>query len=406
MTGLWVVGATVLLALGFGLFRRATDGRIASAVPAREGDLGPSRLGRPLGERATFVQFSSEVCAPCRATSRLLGELVDQEPGVAHVELDAAEHLDLARELGISRTPTVLLLDSEGAVRHRIVGAPRRPDVLRALQNILEGTKAPDMTTTHRDDVWSRIRTEVGADAQAEPALASFLHTNVLSHSRLEDALSFILASKLGSETITSLSLRELIRRAFDDDRAISVAVREDLRAVLSRDPACRGYSMPLLYFKGFHALQAYRVAHYYWTHDRPALALYLQSRISEVFAVDIHPGARIGKGIMFDHATSVVIGETAVVEDDFSMLHEVTLGGTGKVGGDRHPKIGKGVMIGAGAKVLGNIRVGEGARIGAGSVVLEDVPPYTTVAGVPARPVSYPENAHPALDDLDTIER
>ncbi|MCA0295399.1 MAG: serine O-acetyltransferase [Actinobacteria bacterium] len=255
-----------------------------------------------------------------------------------------------------------------------------------------------------RDDVWTRIRTEVATDAQAEPALASFLHTTVLSHTRLEDALSFILASKLGSETITSLSLRELITAAFDDDRGIGVSVREDLRAVLSRDPATRGYSQPLLFFKGFHALQAYRVAHYYWTHARPALALFLQSRISEVFAVDIHPGAVIGKGIMFDHATSVVIGETAVVEDDFSMLHEVTLGGTGKVGGDRHPKIGRGVMIGAGAKVLGNIRVGEGAKVGAGSVVLEDVAPFTTVAGVPARPVAYPGHALPALDELDVV--
>lgn len=254
-----------------------------------------------------------------------------------------------------------------------------------------------------RDEVWNRIRTEAGADAQAEPALTSFLHTNVLAHGRLEDALSFILAAKLGSETITSLSVRELVARAFDDDRSIGIAIREDLRAVLSRDPACRGYSVPLLFFKGFHALQSYRVSHYYWTHERPALALYLQSRISEVFAVDIHPGARIGKGIMFDHATSVVIGETAVVGDDFSMLHEVTLGGTGKVGGDRHPKIGRGVMIGAGAKVLGNIRVGEGARIGAGSVVLEEVPPFTTVAGIPARPISYPRHALPALEELDT---
>ena len=141
MTGVWVVGVTVLFALGFGLFRRATDGRVASAVPAREGELVPSRPGRPLGERATFVQFTSEVCAPCRATSRLLGELVGKEPGVVHVELDAATHLDLAGELGISRTPTVLLLDSEGAVRHRIIGAPRRPDVLRALHNILEGRR-------------------------------------------------------------------------------------------------------------------------------------------------------------------------------------------------------------------------------------------------------------------------
>ena len=256
--------------------------------------------------------------------------------------------------------------------------------------------------STIRDEIWNRVRDEVSSDATAEPALASFLHTTVLNHTRLEDALSYILASKLGSETIPSLTLHELIGSAFDADPGIGAAIREDLRAVLSRDPACRGYSVPLLYFKGFHALQSYRVAHYYWTHDRIALALYLQSRISEVFAVDIHPGARIGKGIMFDHATSVVIGETAVIEDDFSMLHEVTLGGTGKVGGDRHPKIGKGVMIGAGAKVLGNIRVGEGAKIGAGSVVLEDIAPYTTVAGVPARPVSYPVHGLPALDDLD----
>ncbi len=253
--------------------------------------------------------------------------------------------------------------------------------------------------TTSRDEIWGRIRAEVEADAAEEPALASFLHTTVLSHQRLEDALSFILAEKLGSQNITALSLREFIREAFDSDPSIGVAFREDLRAVLSRDPASRGYSAPLLYFKGFHALQAYRVAHYYWTNQHPTLARYLQSRISEVFAVDIHPGARIGKGIMFDHATSIVIGETAVVEDDFSMLHEVTLGGTGKVGGDRHPKIGKGVMIGAGAKVLGNIRVGEGAKIGAGSVVLEDVEPFTTVAGVPARPVSYPVHGLPALD-------
>ena len=258
-------------------------------------------------------------------------------------------------------------------------------------------------TTDQNDEIWNRIRAEATHDAQAEPALASFLHPVVPGHHRLEDALSYILASKLESSTVTALTLRELIDVALRQDRGIGVAVREDLRAVISRDPACPGYSVPLLYFKGFHALQAYRVAHYYWHHGRDAMARYLQSRISEVFAVDIHPGARIGKGIMFDHATSVVIGETAVVEDDFSMLHEVTLGGTGKVGGDRHPKIGRGVMIGAGAKVLGNIKVGEGARIGAGSVVLSDVPAFTTVAGVPARPVNYPVHGLPALD-LDDL--
>ena len=246
------------------------------------------------------------------------------------------------------------------------------------------------------DEIWRRIRSEATAAAESEPALASYLHTVVLAHDKLEDTLSYMLASKLGSPTITSLTLRSLIDEAFAKDPTIGLAFREDLRAVLSRDPACRGYLIPLLYFKGFHALQSYRVAHYYWLNGREPLALYLQSRISEVFAVDIHPGARIGKGILFDHATSIVIGETAVIEDDFSMLHEVTLGGTGKVGGDRHPKIRRGVMIGAGAKVLGNIEVGEGAKIGAGSVVLEDVAPFTTVAGVPARPVSYPAHVFP----------
>ena len=154
-----------------------------------------------------------------------------------------------------------------------------------------------------------------------------------------------------------------------------------------------------MLYFKGYHSIQAYRVAHHYWVSNRKPLALFLQSRISEVFAVDIHPGARLGKGLLFDHATSIVIGETCVIDDDFSMLHEVTLGGTGKAGGDRHPKIRRGVMIGAGAKVLGNVVIGEGAKIGAGSVVLCDVPPHCTFAGVPARPVGVPSSAMPALD-------
>ncbi|HYO20342.1 MAG TPA: serine O-acetyltransferase [Dermatophilaceae bacterium] len=255
------------------------------------------------------------------------------------------------------------------------------------------------MPTTPDDPIWNRIRDEAATDVEVEPALAGFLHTIVLDHDRLEDSLSYILSSKLGSPTVTALTLRAMMDQALEADPAIGVAVRADLQAVVSRDPACRGFSSPLLHFKGFHAIQAYRVAHHYWVTDRQALAMYLQSRISEVFAVDIHPGARIGKGIMFDHATSAVIGETAVIEDDFSMLHEVTLGGTGKHGGDRHPKIRRGVMIGAGAKLLGNIVVGEGAKIGAGSVVLEDVPAHSTVAGVPARPVSYPAHAMPALE-------
>ncbi len=261
------------------------------------------------------------------------------------------------------------------------------------------------MTEKTNDPIWDKIRSEVERDAEREPLLASFLYSVVLNHKTLEDALSFILASKLGSETLPTVSLRDLIDEAFKNDPSIGVAFRADIEAVVTRDPACRGYSQPLLYFKGFHSIQAYRVAHYYWERDRQALALYLQSHISETFAVDIHPAARLGKGLFFDHATSIVIGETAVIEDDFSMLHEVTLGGTGKRGGDRHPKVRKGVLIGAGAKVLGNVVIGEGAKIGAGSVVLNDVPPHCTVAGVPAKPVGYPAEALPALEMNQRIE-
>jgi len=246
--------------------------------------------------------------------------------------------------------------------------------------------------------IWTAIRDEAARDAQLEPCLAGFLHEAVLRHESLEAALASLLAGKLANHAITDLALVDFIGRAFAEP-SIQDAIRADLQAVASRDPATLGYTQPLLYFKGFQALQSYRVAHHYWDAGHRPLALFLQSRISEVFAVDIHPAARIGKGIMFDHATSVVIGATAVVEDDFSMLHEVTLGGTGKADGDRHPKIGRGVMIGAGAKVLGNIKVGEGAKVGSGSVVLEDVPPHTTVAGVPAKIVSKPIEPFPALE-------
>ena len=254
------------------------------------------------------------------------------------------------------------------------------------------------------DQIWDSIKRECREAAENEPLLAGFLHATILSQPDIEESLAYILASKLDSPTLPALGLRDIFFDVLNEQECIQEAIRADLQAVVQRDPACPGYANPLLYFKGFQSIQAYRVAHFYWTHDRKPLALYLQSRISEAFAVDIHPGARIGKAIMFDHATSVVIGETAVVEDDFSMLHEVTLGGSGKEGGDRHPKIGRGVMIGAGAKVLGNIRVGECAKIGAGSVVLRDVEPHTTVAGVPAKVVNVPPASLPAFDMIQTL--
>ena len=254
------------------------------------------------------------------------------------------------------------------------------------------------VVNSESDPVWETIREEAARDAGREPMLANFLYGCVLNHDTLEDALSFLLATELGSTTIPPVSLRDLLDAAYRGSPTIREAVRADIQAVCTRDPACRGFSEPLLFFKGYHALQAYRAAHYYWNHDRVPLALYLQTRISQVLSVDIHPAARIGKGILIDHATSVVIGETAVVEDDVSMLHEVTLGGTGKQTGDRHPKVRRGVLIGAGAKILGNVEIGEGAKIGAGSVVLTDVAPHTTVAGVPARVVGRARTDQPSL--------
>jgi serine O-acetyltransferase len=254
------------------------------------------------------------------------------------------------------------------------------------------------MKTDESDSVWSSLREEVVRMADSETMLASYLHAAVLNHRSLEDALSYLLAGKLASPYLSAMSLREVMDEAFSVSPDIREALRRDLVAVANRDPAARGVAEPFLHYKGFHALEAYRVSHWLWLEGRQPLALYCQNRIAEVFALDIHPAARVGKGILIDHGTGVVIGETAVVGDDVSMLHEVTLGGTGKETGDRHPKVGNGVLIGAGAKILGNVSIGNGAKVGAGSVVLNDVPPHTTVAGVPARVVGRPETDEPAL--------
>lgn len=258
------------------------------------------------------------------------------------------------------------------------------------------------------DVVWNSLRKQVTEMAESEPMMASYLHATVLNHGRLEDALSFVLAGKLASPHLLAMSFREVIATALDRSPAIGVAIRRDLTAVVERDPAARGVAEPFLHYKGFHALEAHRIAHWLWEQNRQPLAFYFQNRISEVFAVDIHPAARMGQGILIDHGTGVVIGETAVVGDDVSMLHAVTLGGTGKETGDRHPKVGSRVMIGAGAKILGNVKIGEGAKIGAGSVVLAEVPPHTTVAGVPARVVGRPRSESPALamdQDIEAAE-
>lgn len=245
--------------------------------------------------------------------------------------------------------------------------------------------------------VWTTLREEAERAAIAEPALASLLNAVVLSHRKLADALSYQVARKLSDQELRAMSAREFAEEAYDAEPAIVDAAEADLRAVYERDPACKGYVQPFLFFKGFLALQTYRVSHWLWQNSRETLALYLQSRASELFQVDIHPAAELGSGLFIDHGTGIVIGETARVGDNVSMLHNVTLGGTGAERGDRHPKIGRGVLLGAGAKVLGNIEIGDYAKIASGSVVLKPVPSGCTAAGVPARLMNCPTCSEPA---------
>lgn len=247
------------------------------------------------------------------------------------------------------------------------------------------------------DPVWDMLRQEAEAAMAAEPALASFIFSTILSHDRLEDSICHRIAQRLGHADVDAGLLIQTFQDVLAGQESLSAVFRADLSAVMDRDPACSRFLEPMLYFKGFHALATHRFAHELWRQGRRDFAFYLQSQSSRIFAVDIHPAARIGRGLMLDHATGVVVGETASVGDNCSFLHAVTLGGSGKQTGDRHPKIGTGVLIGAGAKVLGNVHVGNYSRIAAGSVVLADVPPQRTVAGVPARVVGSAGTAEPA---------
>ncbi len=248
------------------------------------------------------------------------------------------------------------------------------------------------------DPVWAQIIAEAQDAIDFEPLLGGVIHSSILHHKSIEAALSYRLSLKLASSEMSEQLFREICDEAMASDPEIALSARADIVAVNDRDPACDRFILPMLYFKGFQAVQAYRIAHWLWREGRKDLARFFQMRCSEVFGVDIHPAARIGKGIMIDHAHSIVIGETAVVGDNVSMLHSVTLGGTGKEEEDRHPKIGNGVLIGAGAKVLGNIRVGNCSRIAAGSVVLQEVPPCKTVAGIPAKVVGEAGCDQPSL--------
>ncbi len=254
-------------------------------------------------------------------------------------------------------------------------------------------------------NLWETARAEAELKVSEEPILGSYFHATILNHASFGAALSFRLASRLDNPMLPTMLIRQVIEEAISDDPTILEAAETDVLASYYRDPACDDLTTPFLFHKGFHALEAYRVAHWLWLHDRQTLAQFFQSQISVGLGVDIHPAARIGRGLMLDHATGIVVGETAVIGDDVSILHSVTLGGTGKETGDRHPKIRRGVLLAAGCKIIGNIEVGEGAKVGAGSVVLHNVPPHVTVAGVPAVIVGKPREESPSLGMDQRIE-
>jgi serine O-acetyltransferase len=256
---------------------------------------------------------------------------------------------------------------------------------------------SPDLIAGKVDPIWSRLRSEAEAVVQGEPALGGFVLSSILHQPTLEAAVIHRVALRLGHAAVPADIIEQIFLEAVEDDPAIGSAFRADISAVLDRDPVVTRTIEPVLYFKGFHAIQTHRLAHWLWKKGRQDFALYLQSRSSDAFQTDIHPAARIGQGIFLDHATGLVVGATAVIEDNVSMLQDVTLGGTGKERGDRHPKIRHGVLIGAGAKILGNIEIGHCARIAAGSVVVKPVPHNVTVAGVPAKIVGEAGCAEPS---------
>lgn len=255
------------------------------------------------------------------------------------------------------------------------------------------------------DPLWKRLRSEAEAVVASEPALAGFVYRHILNHQGLEQAVAHRISDRLDSAAVEGSLIDRAFAEMLEREHGYPVALRADLVAVYDRDPACSRFIEPVLYFKGFHAIQTHRLAHWLLANGRRDFAYYLQSKASEVFQVDINPAVPMGRGIFIDHGTGVVVGETAVIEDDVSILQNVTLGGTGKESGDRHPKIRRGVLIGAGAEVLGNIEVGRCSRVAAGSVVLKAVPPNATVAGVPAKVVGQAGCAEPARS-MDQVLR
>lgn len=290
---------------------------------------------------------------------------------------------------------------------------PRAPRSSRgaADRNILRkivDSQITDSTTAEpiNDPVWSDMRRDAEMECRKEPLLSSFMSSAILNHKSLEAAVAFHMANKLATPTLIGTQIQSLFMQCFEENPSFRKYIRSDIMAVMDRDPACRSYLDALLYFKGFQALQTHRVAHWLWKKGRDTLAFYMQSQVNRLFQIDIHPAARVGEGVFIDHGTGIVIGETAVVGNNVSMLHMVTLGGSGKKHVDRHPKIGDGVLLGAGSTILGNVRVGSRSLVGACSLVLEDIPPNCVAVGVPAKVVGYTTDGIPAqsMQQVDAV--
>ena len=255
------------------------------------------------------------------------------------------------------------------------------------------------------DPVWAALRAEAECIVENDQSLAGFIYSNVLNKKSLEDVVIHRICERLHQSDFSGNMIRSAFQLMTKASSDWSEVLRVDIGAYYDRDPACTRMIEPILYFKGFHALQTYRLSHWLVSEGRDDFAYYLQSRMSEVFQCDINPHSVLGRGIFIDHATGLVIGETARVGDDVSILHNVTLGGTGKESGDRHPKVGCCVLIGAGAKILGNIEVGDCSRVAAGSLVLKSVPEKTTVAGIPAKVVGVAGCSQPSRSMNQILE-
>ena len=371
--------------LGLGKNSPLASNQDSNSFGENDGELhwyAPDPVKKPKSSRGAVITAAAVATAGAKGNARRTRKMVarNQKDSILRGALWHEEHFDNDKDTpNISPQKTTITDGDNGKF-----GPPKPavfyPDIDLSIPGSIYN---PECSI---DTVWDLMRWEAYQEAQREPLLVSFLHSSILNHASLESSLAFLLANKLNSPAMISTQIQSLILEALSAAPSIGRSLRADIMAVRDRDPACTCLPDVFLYFKGFHALQTYRVAHVLWNAGKHVLAHYLQSQMSQIFQIDIHPNSTLGSGIMLDHGTGIVIGETAMVGHNCSILHHVTLGGSGKKGVDRHPKVGEGVLLGAGASILGNIKIGDGCQVGAGTLVITDLPAHSVAVGVPAK--------------------